>query len=153
MIRKLLFGAVALAGLMIIPTQSADAGWRRAARRGYYYGPAARRYYRPYRQYYAAPPMVYGPGYSYGSPYGFSGYNYGYGPYGYGPGVGVTTPGFGFYVRRRIKSPTPSEERESRSLDFASGFSVAKDNGSKGRLRAVVFGDATTQVIPAVHQS
>ncbi len=100
MFRKLLFGAVALAGLLVIPMQSADAGWRRAARRGYYYGPVARRYY--YRPRYVAPPVVYGPGYTtYGYPYGYSGYGYGYDPYGYGynSGVGVVTPGFGIYVR------------------------------------------------------
>lgn len=98
MFRKLLFGAIALAGLMIIPTQSVDAGWRRAARRGYYgpyygrvvYGP--RRFNRPYyapTAAYRAPGYYMNPGYSYGYP----------GYYGYGPGVGVTTPGFGFYVR------------------------------------------------------
>jgi hypothetical protein len=103
MLRKMLLGAVALIGLTFVGTQSADAGWRRAARRGYYnsgyYNGAVYAPRRVYRQRYYAPPVVYAnPG------YGYYGYNNGYpgyygGSYGYSPGVGVVTPGFGFYVR------------------------------------------------------
>jgi hypothetical protein len=106
MFRKLLLAAVAVAGLMVtVDTPSADAGWRRVYRRGYYAAPGY--YYRP--RYYAP---VYRPVYNYG--YGYPGYygSYGYGyPYGYsygypgyyggywGPGVGVQAGNFGFYVR------------------------------------------------------
>jgi hypothetical protein len=106
MFRKLLLASVAVAGLMVtVDASSADAGWRRAYRRGFY---AAPRYYAP-RRVYAAPVYSYGytypgyyGGYGYAYPYGYSyGYPGYYGGYygGWGPGFGVQTRNFGFYVR------------------------------------------------------
>ena len=104
MFRKVLFGLVAVAGLLFVNTPTADAArWRRLYRRGFY-----RPYYNSY--YYAAPRyyglnnMGYYGGYGYGYPayYGNYGYGYGtpyYGNYGYYGGVGIATPGFGFYFR------------------------------------------------------
>ncbi len=94
MFRKRLFGAVALLGLMMIGPSTADAGWRRAYRSGYYapnygygyYGP--RPVYR--RSYYVAPVVNYGyaPGY----------YGAYYAPTYYGPAVTVQTPIGGGYA-------------------------------------------------------
>ncbi len=113
MLRRLLFGTVALIGVMTIGNESADAGWRSRARR-YGFGPG----YGYYGGYYSPP--IYGPrayygygggygypgGYYYSSPgyyYGSTGYYapgcYGSGCYGYGPGFGVVTPNLGIYVR------------------------------------------------------
>lgn len=97
MLRKLLFGAVAAAGLMFLGSE-ADAGWRRDVRRGYYAPYNNGYYYRvPHRvwrnQHYNQP-------YYYGNTYP-NYYNSGYGYYQqpYSGGVGGVTPGFGFYVR------------------------------------------------------
>lgn len=100
MFRKVLFGLVAVLGLTFLGTSSADAGWRRAYRNGYYAAPYNGGYYAP-RRVYRQP--YYAPVYNYGYNSGYYGGGYYGGPYNsgvyYGPGVGVYTPGFGVYVR------------------------------------------------------
>jgi len=99
MFRKILFGTVALTGILMTGSEPADASWRRGYRNrqlgNVYNGHRVpRRAFRPrdyQNQYYLTP------GYYYNSPPGY--YHNSSPGYYYGPGVGVQTPGFGFYVR------------------------------------------------------
>lgn len=100
MLRKLLIGAVAVAGLMFVGTPSVDAGWRRAYRQGYYAPYNDGYYYRAPRRAYRAQYYNYGTPYYYG--YSTPGYYYNSGGYYQQPyygGVGISTPGFGLYIR------------------------------------------------------
>lgn len=101
MLRKLLFGAVAAAGLIFVGGE-ADAGWRRDLRRGYYNSNYSGGYYsyRVPRRAWRNQTVYYNQPYNYGYSYPtYYGGNYGYYQQPYYGGVGVVTPGFGFYVR------------------------------------------------------
>lgn len=101
MLRKSLFGMLAVVGLIAMTGATASA--HGPGYGGYGYG---HRHYRPYGGYGYGyrPPVVVAPAPVYVPPvvggYGCR-HGYGYGPgYGYAqPGIGVSTPGFGFYVR------------------------------------------------------
>lgn len=96
MLRKLLLGAVAAAGLMFLGSD-ADAGWRRDARRGYY-NPYHGGYYS-----YRVPRRAWRNQYYYNQPYYYSNQPYYYGgyyqPYYYGYSGAVATPWGGVYWR------------------------------------------------------
>ena len=104
MLRKSIFGMLAIAGLLMVSAGTASAHGHYGHHYGYGGGYGYRGGYRPGYVYggYAPRVVVAPPAYGYG--YGYpavGGYGCGVAPgYGYpAAGVGVSTPGFGFYVR------------------------------------------------------
>lgn len=106
MLRKAMFGMMAIVGLIAISTGTASAYGYNGHNHNWnnYHGYRPGAAYGRYAPRVVVNPPLYGngcritPGYGYGG-YG-AGYGAGYGGYGYGtPGVTVNTPGFGFYAR------------------------------------------------------